>query len=79
MKEVTDGMPPDIAAVIAGAAHLRELENEIITTAREQQLRFAAVTCTCSPWPDRSRPGQPAQAGCDIHGGVFITPDGRVL
>lgn len=44
---------------------------------RQLVLDYAWLLCKCRPWYDNS--GDPPQSGCQVHGTVMVTLDGRVL
>lgn len=75
--------PPDLMADIkaALARQADELENAAAAShiaSRQQVIRFAAITCTCRRWYDRDD-ANPPQAGCIVHGAMFLTLKGEVL
>jgi len=81
-------LPPHIAAQLFGqqepidaererqAMELRQRASAIEEESRRMFLRFGAIMCTCNPHYDAATP---SAAGCVIHGGLFMTEDGRIV
>lgn len=77
--------PPDlmeqVKQALAAQAEEHELEHRSARSQlaqRRQVIAFAAVACTCRRWYDRDDPNPP-QAGCVVHGALFVTLEGEVL
>lgn len=67
----------ELQAAIQAFEHAAEVMN---AENREQQIRFQAILCTCTPrFEPMSNAHPPNHAQCVIHGGLVLTWDGRWL
>lgn len=76
---VHDGPQVDIQALMA---QLQAQQHSAAAMAaevamRRNVVRWASVLCACRypVWPVRGETGPP-QAGCMVHGGALVSPDG---
>jgi hypothetical protein len=75
-----DSLPPHIKAAIeaqqARAEEFSKAAGKTMEENRRRQVRWASVLCNCSPWYRRDDPIP--HDGCLVHGGFWISDDGKV-
>lgn len=73
-------MPPEMKAMFEAQKKLEAKAAEFTRADRLFIHQFSAIFCSCQVSYDRDNPGQPPQAGCIVHGQMWIDPDdGKVL
>lgn len=58
-------------------AFAREAER-VTADGRQATMDYAWLLCRCRPWFSWDAQ-EPPQAGCEVHGTVMVTSDGRVI
>jgi hypothetical protein len=77
MTEIPLGFQPPDPETMARIRAFAERHEAFEISARQDQMRFAAVICSCRRWYDGS--ASAPQNGCVIHFRPMIASDGRYI
>jgi hypothetical protein len=70
-----ENMPPQLKELLDAQKALEARAIEYTRADRAFIRKYAAIFCSCVPYYDRENPAVPPQAGCIVHGQVWIDPD----